>query len=68
MEFRREAWVIDTDLRVVNTYAVIEVMGMNEVAPEEGVEQKTHMAKEKVFKKKEIFISGESRRRKAQRD
>lgn len=55
-------------MRVVNTYAVIEVMGMNEVAPEEGVEQKTHMAKEKVFKKKEIFISGESGRRKAQRD
>lgn len=68
MEFRREAWVRDTDLRVVNIHVVIEVMGMNEVAPEESVEQKTHMAKEKVFKKKEIFISGKSRRRKAQRD
>lgn len=34
----REAWARGIDLGVINIYAVIEVMGMNEVAQEEGVE------------------------------
>ena len=38
LEFRREAWARTIDPRVINIYAVIEVMGVNEVVLEDGVE------------------------------
>lgn len=38
LRFRREAWATGIDLRVVNTYVVIETMGVNEVGRGEAVD------------------------------
>lgn len=38
LKLRREAWARGIDLEVINTYAVVEVLGVNEVVQKEDVE------------------------------